>query len=1674
MNSLQENILDAVKMLADNSVNHSNATLTIECRIVEILDAGINLYKVNYRNNDFEAYASNALDFEVDDIVFVLIPDGDFSKTKTIIGAVEPVSRMSSGETESDTYIKVSNSLLGEIDEIQLCTYNDEIKVINIDEDFNTIFKDYFNNYKNYLFSARIRTDMPLEQQINGNYGIILNLPVWEDAGDGSGEVQTWKAFSIDVNTIQGNPYKLNEYALQNIYINLDEGLRYDDSQQPYMIAFVQDFMQNETQTAADIFIKDISFTPVEALPAAALTGYYLSLVASEGNYFLDSKYAKSKVLTPILKVNGKDKKVNDYDCYWFVEDASITTTSDGYYPIGGLGWKCLNSKTNVHFNEDGKQIYEYVTNEYTYQVSDDDVTSILKYKCVLVKNDVYVSGIVTLKNLISNIQTQLVSATGFTSFVKNTGYINLIARITGQAESDLISTAWQRFDKDGQYLDNDFYEVVRRNDPVEIADGTGIVRTWLETEITYPCSFLEKSNLINCTFYRSIRKNGIAVQQNLGSESILLSTTDNENYRIFVENGDVLYKYDADGDSPMIADYDGPESSRVKEIRPIRFRVYKADGTELTENEYRYCKTTWSVPKESMIKLKNTVTSEDDTYYYVSGQGQISINYSILDTYNVKKSNNTILLNIEFDGNNLNDSINLKFLKDGESGTNGSKYAAVITYNDYAYGELGPDGAVQKLQLIYVNGDGWYYADGGELKAWTPRPLGISVYCDGSKISSSYSITWSMFDSTITNPVVTASGGNVNIINGKTWTGGDSSSIVEARVTVGNSGQTNSQETIYAYYPLEITYLSNSNLKSGVIPNLAGGFDKVLYAADGTNPRYDNSNPFEFASNLKEVEGSEYYNYIWDSSDNFTLSANQSSCEARPVTKFDNGKSQNFIRVRMNIPQATLNNISQRIVELSQDLQEANSLNEYYLNVVQHLVDFYQNFEYNNYKEVLKESKEFLNYRSQLINYINDIFNILLELKNYCINKNIKINIFDYNTVYNTLYTIMVSQQAMLYDAGWGSNLDDLTPLTCDIVYEKEAEYKAEYGISSYEVFISIVNRYNTLLNQYNNVNSILTEKVNNQYVYQNQFNSYKNFVDAMRETASNEDLTWVAAHAEDFDEDKLIEFINLKEQIEELVSRLRYEPVSYTYSSIVENVLDKINELVQSYTDSVYRNIYVNKASQKQVEINNLQVAIRDYTKLVTASVTDYIIHSKPIVMIYNRYELSNINGWDGNKLYIDEQNQEYLLAPQVGAGLKKNGLFTGIVMGVKQFNNSVNQNIGLFGYSSGLQSIFLNAEDGSATFGKAGGGQIYIQPSSNTAIIKSGNYSTTNKTGMQIDFTTPEIRFGSGDFIVNSSGHLTAKGGGSIGGWSINNTTLTGGNTTLNSNGTITCANLQANTAGKIGGWTIGGSTLTGGNTTLNSNGTITCSDLQANSSGSIGGWSISSSTLSGGGTTLNSNGTITCSKIIADSSGSIGGWSITADGLQGGNTILYKGGTIYCVNLSASVAGYIGGWAISSTGLSGGSMSIKSEGSMSGPTWSITSGGVATFNKVNITGGSASPSGSGSTLNWGGNFKVDANGNMTCANANVKGTVTSSNGTIGGWSISSNGFQNGGAKLFNDGTFILIRNGEGINIGDRLATLTQTVEQLKSDIQNKANKGTYTGSISVANQSCSITI
>jgi len=179
-------------------------------------------------------------------------------------------------------------------------------------------------------------------------------------------------------------------------------------------------------------------------------------------------------------------------------------------------------------------------------------------------------------------------------------------------------------------------------------------------------------------------------------------------------------------------------------------------------------------------------------------------------------------------------------------------------------------------------------------------------------------------------------------------------------------------------------------------------------------------------------------------------------------------------------------------------------------------------------------------------------------------------------------------------------------------------------------------------------------------------------------------------------------------------------------------------------------------------------------------------------------------------------------------------------------------------LHGYSQGERTIFLNADNGSAIFGKRGPGQIILDPSSNEALLYSSSfwksykenglpnttyvysnkkYNNQNDWGMLIDLTAPRIVYGNGKFLIDNDGKLSAEGvylkgeihatSGAIGDWKIGdglensegNVYLTPtefkfkDNFKVDANGNLFANNADLTgrvvaTSGYIGGWLVHG--------------------------------------------------------------------------------------------------------------------------------------------------------------------------------------------------------------------------------------------------------------------------
>ena len=128
MNEIQNSLFEAIKMFADNSVQNSNATKTIKAEITEIVNPTTGFYKAKYLNDNITVHTDSNLQYSVGDLVYVLIPDGDFSKNKIIIGSAAADKGSSTEVGDTLSYYEISDNLLFEDKNFKTGIVNKHIK----------------------------------------------------------------------------------------------------------------------------------------------------------------------------------------------------------------------------------------------------------------------------------------------------------------------------------------------------------------------------------------------------------------------------------------------------------------------------------------------------------------------------------------------------------------------------------------------------------------------------------------------------------------------------------------------------------------------------------------------------------------------------------------------------------------------------------------------------------------------------------------------------------------------------------------------------------------------------------------------------------------------------------------------------------------------------------------------------------------------------------------------------------------------------------------------------------------------------------------------------------------------------------------------------------------------------------------------------------------------------------------------------------------------------------------------------------------------------------------------------------------------------------------------------------------------------------------------------------
>ena len=862
----ENQILDAIEMLVDKSVKTAGYDKTVQAKIINCEDPTIGKYKVKYQDSNFYAYSSSSeISYMEGSEVYILIPNNDMSRDKTILGAVSKLGKDYAVSAEGEEAFEIiGNNCVEDNKEYNLCSYKTQEFIIyqygvksanNLRLNLKSA-EEYIKSSTSIILAATIKTSLPTEQQFRGSYGILYEMIFKDNA---TGETVT-RNYVLDVNQFEGNPYKMPNFKRQVGIFEID-GVNFQRIEKIKL--FCYDFPNQSENKPNDIVIKDFEICGSKALSVADLESCSLSFITPQGVYF-DNNDLPSATRTLMAQVRVKGKHINPdiqkLPYYWFVENNSVTSMSEDFNAYGGQGWKCLNQKNIIKNASAGiAPVVEWIPADFKYIIKkSDSEAKETKYKCVVIYNNIQLSRVITVTNYSSNYEISIESDKG-EQFYYDIGNPTLTCKINGQESiSNEYTYQWIEIDNN-----NNFYVLGETAEDNAIYNnavaGYMQLKTDIEAEramasasqaqlnqyLTIINSYdkimriegrkiyhLQVNTITNFSTYKcSVYHNGVYI----GTSSIVIRNDldKKDAYSLVITNGSQTFKYNESGISPSSDSLDNPQN-----ILPLSFTVYDNLGNPIDDDIINKSNVKWIAPLENtLIKVK-----ENEQYQWITQddsmiiENKMEIYYTIRDRYDIKKTNNNIKLIVNYKGMNLVAETDFTFVKEGEPGTNGTEFVCKIVPNtqDTNFGYP----MVLNGNINYTprqNGQ-WFIAElwHNGVKIYPGTVAGQTT--EGKPINIKWSILRNKYTTTQwdeTSLSVTESGKFT--YNG--YKGGNSpANIVKVIMTYDN----------IKYYSTMPVITATAGSGYGVSLIEGSGFRYATYSSDGRRPQYDNSNPFE------------------------------------------------------------------------------------------------------------------------------------------------------------------------------------------------------------------------------------------------------------------------------------------------------------------------------------------------------------------------------------------------------------------------------------------------------------------------------------------------------------------------------------------------------------------------------------------------------------------------------------------------------------------------------------------------------------------------------------------------------------------------------------------------------------------------------------------------------------
>ena len=930
MSDISNKILDAVEVIVNKEITGAKYDKTIQATIISCIDEQIGKYKIKYQGNIFIAYSSDTSKiYNNGTSVFVVIPENDLSKTKTIIGSVANRGIVGSSIiTEEQRYEEIGIDCIVDNNtepvvlsktEKSMVLYNrkdNKIEKKYLEDVLNEEFKLNINVGKAFLLRATYHTKIQ-DPSSNIEYKFIVTCKVKDS--------NTTIKYVLSSKNMPGNPLMYSVPVARTRYFILSEEL---ESIEEIELCYEGELSDND-----NITINNLELIPCRYLDNNEITARHLIIKRPFGTQFTESK--NSLRAQAELRENGRlvalDPKNIQYQ--WYIEKPDVVEELIQQGTYAGSGWEYLTT------TEGSQPYFDYIQRFFPQ--------SSRKIKCVLC----------------------------YTSNEKDSNAITIYSAVSefyDSTEKDDKLVIKKAVTENGDYQESTEHLFQSAQEEVFVkAEGKNDIKyhiNWVYKDAygvyKYADNFDKEKNILSVysVVLNNVSRDYIACYYEdgtfIGQKTFHIGFTSekNLNYTVNIINGDKVFIYNEYGLAPTVT----AQTEKIV-IDEISLNIIDSTGQifsaeTITQNNQAADNITWYIvadKKDRLIDFTNTVKEIDsngkeiekveeiDGIKYVYAQGSM-LSYTLQEKYKTDANSNNIKIKIKYNNTIIWASTSIQCTKVGDPGViNGDYYIDIVEI----------DGESGREKIKYINSFNYIKASNNNLYNALPLYLKVKIWngfewLTPDTINDKYKITWTQLDTLplqkdklyslietynrdeqseqkfncFTNglcklqpkTIMGDSNGNLGDIYKKPL-----AQLIQVKIELYKDSSNNQdsnirtiEKTYYRTIPIAAVFQSNDSDKYlQIVDN--SGFKYVKFDSAGYNPVYDTNRPFEVI--VKDLDNNilnNNYIFNWGISNTIYNISNQSS----PKTDIDllQCKDGNNMKSQFNVSVNNKLNVSE------------------------------------------------------------------------------------------------------------------------------------------------------------------------------------------------------------------------------------------------------------------------------------------------------------------------------------------------------------------------------------------------------------------------------------------------------------------------------------------------------------------------------------------------------------------------------------------------------------------------------------------------------------------------------------------------------------------------------------------------------------------------------------------